>query len=45
MLQNELIYFYLFSGQPIPKVEYNPEEIATWGAVFKKVVELLPGKF
>lgn len=35
---------YDFSGQPIPRVEYLPEEVSTWGEVFKRVVELLPGK-
>ena len=34
-----------FSGQPIPRVEYTPEEIKTWGEVFKRVVELLPGRY
>lgn len=25
-------------------MEYTPEEVATWGAVFKRVVELLPNR-
>ena len=32
------------SGQPIPYVEYTETEIATWRAVYVKVVELLPGR-
>ena len=32
------------SGQPIPYLEYTPEEIRTWGEVYSKVVELLPGR-
>lgn len=39
----ELSFNYRY-GQPIPTVEYTPEEIATWGAVFSKVVELLPDR-
>ena len=40
-----LKYSVIFSsGQPIPYVEYTPEEIRTWGEVYCKVVELLPGR-
>jgi hypothetical protein len=37
-------YCFNFSGQQIPRVDYQPDEIATWGEVFRKVVELLPGE-
>ncbi|XP_063393864.1 protein henna [Cydia fagiglandana] len=29
-------------GQPLPHVNYSPQEIATWGAVFRKLTELYP---
>ena len=29
-------------GDPIPHIEYNEDEIATWTSVFKTVVDLLP---
>lgn len=28
-------------GQPIPRIDYTPDEIATWGAVFERQEELL----
>ena len=34
----------LNSGDPIPRVDYSAEEVATWKAVFRKVYELLPGR-
>ena len=40
-----IIHFgFLDSGQPIPRVEYTPDELATWKEVYKKVFELLPGR-
>lgn len=32
----------LFSGEPIPRVEYTKDEIETWGKVFKQLVTLYP---
>ncbi|XP_044734458.1 protein henna-like isoform X2 [Chrysoperla carnea] len=29
-------------GQPLPHVDYTPEEINTWGIVFRKLTELYP---
>ena len=36
--------FSNFSGDPIPRVEYTPEEVATWREVYNRVDELLPGR-
>lgn len=30
------------TGQPIPHIEYTPQEIATWSAVYERLVKLYP---
>ena len=40
-------YFYkrhFYSGVAIPRVDYTPDEVATWEAVWRKVFDLLPGR-
>ncbi|CAH1389124.1 unnamed protein product [Nezara viridula] len=32
-------------GDPIPKIDYTPEETSTWTAVFNTVMELMPKHF
>lgn len=39
----EIIDFFLYcSGQPIPRVDYSVEDLATWKAVYSELIELLP---
>ena len=45
MTQTLYLYFYeIFSGDAIPRIEYTPEEIATWKEVYSKAVEIYPGR-
>ena len=36
--------YQLYSGVAIPRVDYTPDEVATWEAVWRKVFDLLPGR-
>merc|ERR1712198_674463 len=38
------VTFNYKEGDKIPRIEYTPEEIATWDAVYSKVTELIPGR-
>ncbi len=38
------IPFLVFSGDPIPRIRYTPVEVSTWREVFRKAVELYPGR-
>lgn len=39
---NCLFYFVIYSGDPIPYIDYTETENKTWQAVFKTVKELMP---
>merc|ERR1719192_497596 len=38
------ISFNYKHGDAIPRIDYTPEEISTWDAVYSKVFDLLPGR-
>ena len=38
------ISFNYKHGAAIPRIDYTPEEISTWDAVYSKVFDLLPGR-
>ncbi|XP_034255855.1 protein henna isoform X2 [Thrips palmi] len=37
----DLAYFYKH-GEPLPHVDYTPEEIETWGKVFRELTKMFP---
>ena len=33
-------FFFCYSGEEIPRVEYTPEEVQTWSTIYKKLKNL-----
>lgn len=42
IFSNEISFFFISSGNPIPRVKYTEEEIKTWGIVYKELLRLFP---
>ena len=42
IFSNEISFFSISSGNPIPRVKYTEEEIKTWGIVYKELLRLFP---